>query len=113
MRCLRRRTREVEAWIGWLSRFKLIRLRRISLSTLQMDGRRDGQRGGCGFNSLMKQKKKAKIALSFASPEKEFFFYIWGTSDGRGPVTRNRVPDREEPGKPRKDARRGRCHPLE
>ena len=36
-----------------------------------------------------------------------------GTSDGRGPVTRNRVPDREEQGKPRKDARRGRCHPLE
>jgi len=35
------------------------------------------------------------------------------TSDGRGPVTRKRVPDREEQGKPRKDARRGRCHPLE
>ena len=31
----------------------------------------------------------------------------------RGPVTRKRVPDREEPGKPRKDARRGRCHLLE
>jgi hypothetical protein len=38
---------------------------------------------------------------------------VRSTSDGRGPVTRNRVPDREEPGKPRKDARRGRCHPLE
>ena len=36
-----------------------------------------------------------------------------GTIDGRGPVTCNRVPDREEPGKPREDARRGRCHPLE
>ena len=35
------------------------------------------------------------------------------TSDGRGPVTHKRVPDREEPGKPRQDARRGRCHPLE
>ena len=35
------------------------------------------------------------------------------TSDSRGPVTRKRVPDREEPGKPRKDARRGRCHTLE
>jgi len=32
--------------------------------------------------------------------------------DGRGPVTRNRVPDREEQGKPRNDARRGRCHPV-
>jgi hypothetical protein len=31
----------------------------------------------------------------------------------RGPVTRKRVPDREEQGKPSKDARRGRCHPLE
>jgi hypothetical protein len=36
-----------------------------------------------------------------------------GTSDGRGPVTRTRVPDRDEQGKPREDARRGRCHPLE
>ena len=35
------------------------------------------------------------------------------TSDDRGPVTRNRVPDRDEQGKPGKDARRGRCHPLE
>ena len=29
------------------------------------------------------------------------------------PVTRNRVPDREEKGKPINDARHGRCHPLE
>jgi hypothetical protein len=36
-----------------------------------------------------------------------------GSSDGRGPVTRKRVPDREEQGKPRKDARHDRCHPLE
>ena len=28
-------------------------------------------RGGCGFSSLMKQKKKGKITLSFASP---YFF---------------------------------------
>ena len=38
---------------------------------------------------------------------------VRSTSDGRGPVTRKRVPDREEPGKPRQDARRGRCHLLE
>ena len=38
---------------------------------------------------------------------------VRSTSDGRGPVTRNRVPDRDEQGKPREDARRGRCHPLE
>jgi hypothetical protein len=38
---------------------------------------------------------------------------VRSTSDSRGPVTRRRVPDREEPGKPRKDARRGCCHPLE
>ena len=38
---------------------------------------------------------------------------VRSTSDCRGPVTRKRVPDREEPGKPCKDARRGRCHPLE
>jgi hypothetical protein len=30
----------------WLSRFKLIRLRRISLATLRRDGWRDGQRDG-------------------------------------------------------------------
>jgi hypothetical protein len=33
----------IEGFLGWLSRFKLIRLRRISLETL----RRDGRRGGC------------------------------------------------------------------
>ncbi len=38
---------------------------------------------------------------------------VRSTSDGRGPVTRKRVPDREEQGKPGKDARRGGCHPLE
>jgi hypothetical protein len=38
---------------------------------------------------------------------------VRGTSDGRGPVTRTRVPDRDEQGKPSEDARRGRCHPLE
>ena len=32
---------------------------------------------------------------------------VRSTSDGRGPVTRKRVPDREEQGKPSKDARRG------
>ena len=35
------------------------------------------------------------------------------SSDGRGPVTRTRVPDRDEQGKPGNDARRGRCHLLE
>jgi hypothetical protein len=34
-------------------------------------------RGVCGFSSLMKQNKKAKNTLSFASPEKEFCFYIF------------------------------------
>jgi hypothetical protein len=38
---------------------------------------------------------------------------VRSTSDGRGPVTRKRVPDREEQGKPRQDAPRGRCHLLE
>ena len=33
-------------------------------------------RGGCGFRSLMKQKK-GKFALSFASPEKESIFFIY------------------------------------
>ena len=37
---------------------------------------------------------------------------VRGTSDGGGPVTRKRVPDREEQGKPINDARHGRCHPL-
>jgi hypothetical protein len=31
-------------------------------------------RGVYGFSSLMKQNKKAKNTLSFASPEKDFFF---------------------------------------
>jgi len=34
----------IEGFLGWLSRFKLIRLRRISLATLRRDGLRDGQR---------------------------------------------------------------------
>ena len=47
MRRLRRRNHEwAEEWIGWLSRFKLIRLRRISFATLRMDGRRDRRREG-------------------------------------------------------------------
>ena len=33
----------IEGFLGWLSRFKLIRLRRISLATLP----RYGRRGGC------------------------------------------------------------------
>jgi hypothetical protein len=35
-----------EGFLGWLSRFKLIRLRRISLATLRRDGWRDGRRDG-------------------------------------------------------------------
>ena len=47
-----------------------------------MDGRRDGRRervrGEYRFSSLMKQNKKTKICLSFASPEKEnYYFYIY------------------------------------
>jgi hypothetical protein len=38
-----------EGLLGWLSRFKLIRLRRISLATLRRDGWRDGQRDGCQY----------------------------------------------------------------
>ena len=35
-----------------------------------------GRAEGEGLVKLMKQKKKAKIALSFTSPEKEFFLYL-------------------------------------
>ena len=38
---------------------------------------------------------------------------LLNTEYGSGRVTRNRVPDREEKGKPINDARHGRCHPLE
>ena len=37
-------------------------------------GIREKVRGGCGFGSLMKQKKRGKITLSFTSPEKEIFY---------------------------------------
>ena len=37
---------------------------------------------------------------------------VRSTSDGRGPVTPKRVPDREEQGKPSKDARRGRSNDV-
>jgi hypothetical protein len=37
-------------------------------------GRKERARGGCGFSSLMKEKKKGKIMLSFTSPEKDFVF---------------------------------------
>jgi hypothetical protein len=39
----------------------------------QVGGRMD-IRGEYGFSSLMEQKKKGKTTLSFAPPEKEFFF---------------------------------------
>ena len=35
-----------EGFLGWLSRFKLIRLRRFSLATLPRYGRRGGRMGG-------------------------------------------------------------------
>jgi hypothetical protein len=35
------------------------------------------EREGKGFSSLMKQKKKLKTTLSFASPEKEIFIFIF------------------------------------
>jgi hypothetical protein len=40
-------------------------------------GMREKVRGVYGFSSLMKQKKKLKITLSFASPEKEIYFFIF------------------------------------
>ena len=41
-------------------------------------GRREKVGGGCGFSSLMKQTKKGKFTLFFASSEKEkYFFYIY------------------------------------
>jgi hypothetical protein len=33
-------------------------------------------RRGDGFSSFMEPKIKGKIALSFASPEKDFFLYL-------------------------------------
>ena len=39
-------------------------------------GRRGARRERGGFSSPMKQKVKGKIALSFASPEKEKYFLI-------------------------------------
>ena len=61
MRRLRRRTREgVEVWVdGGVDEWVDIR-------------------GVDRFSSLVKQNKKLKIALSFASPEKEkYFVYIY------------------------------------
>jgi hypothetical protein len=41
-------------------------------------GRRGARRERGGFSSPMKQKVKGKIALSFASPEKEkYFLFIY------------------------------------
>jgi hypothetical protein len=41
------------------------------------EGREGGGGGrGCGFSSLMKKTKKAKNALSFASPEKEKYTFL-------------------------------------
>jgi len=42
----------------------------------RMGGRRERVRRRGGFSSY-EAKKKGKIALSFASPEKEFFIYIY------------------------------------
>ena len=39
-------------------------------------GQREKVRGVYGFSSLVKQNKKLKIALSFASPEKEKYYFI-------------------------------------
>jgi hypothetical protein len=54
-------------FLGWLSRFKLIRLRRISLATLprygRMGGRREKVRGVYRFSSLVKQNKNGNFFL--------------------------------------------------
>ena len=41
---------------------------------IRRGGQRERVRGEYRFSSLMKQKKKGKIALSFASPEQEFLY---------------------------------------
>jgi hypothetical protein len=38
---------------------------------------RERAREGCGFSSLMKKKIGGKITLSFTSPEKEKYFFIF------------------------------------
>jgi hypothetical protein len=93
-----------EGFLGWLSRFKLIRLQRISLATLRRDGWRDGQRDGklmrrrsnhewaevwvdrwsegegkgvYRFSSLVKQNKKGKNCAVFCfAGKKKLLFYI-------------------------------------
>ena len=40
-------------------------------------GMKEKVRGEYGFSSLMKQKKKLKITLSFASPGKQNYYFIF------------------------------------
>jgi hypothetical protein len=84
-----------EGFLGWLSRFKLIRLRRIieyrilyrvedsRRRCLGMGGWVGGGmeiRGVYRFSSLVKQKKKAKIYAVFCFAGKRFFFYMCAMS---------------------------------
>jgi hypothetical protein len=43
----------------------------------RMGGRRERVRGEYRFSSRVKQKKKRKSTLSFTSPEKKNFMYIY------------------------------------
>jgi hypothetical protein len=61
-----------DGWIaGWVGSGWYVTYGRIG-------ERRERARGEYRFSSLVKQKKKRKITLSFTSPEKEkYFFYIY------------------------------------
>jgi hypothetical protein len=40
-------------------------------------GRKDGYKGDCGFSSLMKQNKKAKICFVICFAEKKNYYFIF------------------------------------
>ena len=72
-----------------------------------------------GCFSLMLRGRRVSLETRIGTPKLRWLWFfrlchmssVRSTSDGRGPVTHKRVPDREEQGKPIKDARRGRCPP--
>jgi hypothetical protein len=74
-----------------------------------------GDRPGVGTRRAARQAP-ARGATGPGNSDTNCFCHmssVRSTSDGRGPVTRKRVPDREEQGKPSEDARHGRYHSLE
>ena len=76
-----------EGFLGWLSRFKLIRLRLISLAPLPRYGRRGGRRDGCQYMYCLPPaggRYAPKVINAPTAQSKVIKCAAYGVAQGRG-----------------------------